>query len=177
MLRHRMGLDDATNVATEFPPEISFALPELTATIATVTHSIHRIERIISSPPRTTLPFTKSDFDTGSDDDFIVQDWTEIPKTSMFDIPLSVSGSEPTRQHVVEHPNSEIDAVNIASRLPAIIEALNLNNVLTASPSFILDPEAVVHLSHVAGTEPKYIPQCRSMPERKRVAVRSQITK
>ena len=82
MLRHRMGLDDATNIATEFPCEIKPDLPVHT-TIATVTNSIHRIERIISSPPRTTLPFTKLVFDIGSDDDFIVQDWTEIPKTSI----------------------------------------------------------------------------------------------
>ena len=170
-LRHRLGLDDMTNIASTWMDDRTTS-----AMIAAVHVPIHGIGPILSQPRsnKTTDAHTS---ETYSDDDFIYQDWTDVPTSSPFDLPLSYSGVAPTRQHVVNHANSTHGAAEIASRLPAIIEALNQNNVITAAPSFIADPDATVHLAHTDGTKPKYIPQPRNMPERKRVAVRLQIAK
>ena len=172
-LRQRLGLDNhfSSIPTTWMDDNVTSAM--LSPLVA---ESIHRIGVIPSSPPRSHV---SKPLVTGAypDDDFIYQHWSDVPTSTPFDLPLSYSGVAPTRQHVVDHVNSEQDAAEIALRLPKIIAALNENNTVTEAPSFISDPEATVHLSHVAGTVPKYIPQPRNMPERKRVAVRLQIQK
>ena len=111
------------------------------------------------------------------DDDMILDNWTELNPKNPYDLPLSYSGSEPTRQHVVDHLNSVEDEAQINARLPPILEALNHNNANTGPPNFIDDPDATIQLRHVPGTEPKYVPQARNMAERKKEAIRAQIIK
>ena len=170
ILREKLGLNNATSVSTEWMDDNIDSI-----SVATVTVPIHRILTVPPSPPRNSnqAPIAYPQ----PDDDFITQHWSDVPTANPYDLPLSYSGSAPTRQHVVDHPDSEKDAEAISIRLPAIMEALNQNNVVTAAPNFIVHPDAVIHLEHEKGTDPKFIPQPRGMPERKRMAVRLQIEK
>ena len=159
-LREHLGLFDARQVATKFPP--------CTGGKAN-TFAVYNLTVIPTSPPS---------HDFTEDDDMITQEWEELPSEHVWDTPIAISGSGPTRQHVENHVLDDKDAALVAPYLPAILAALNENNEITKPVDgvgcFIKHPDAVVYLRHEQGTKPKYFPQPR-MQGRKADAVRAQI--
>ena len=167
-LRESLGLHDDRNIATEYAPDDEFT-PTTTSSV-----SVFNIG-IVNGPSSgiDTLP---------SDESMIHQNWTDLPSTKAHDLPVSFSGSAPTRQHVVDHELSDRDKALVAPYLPILWAAIANNNAVTLpaegkESNFIDHPDAVVQLLHVEGTKPKYIPQGVRQPDRKQDAIRAQIQK